>query len=194
MFAARLTDLTTDEKRAEPAARALDPRLHRLAIEHYDFVWRSLRRLGITPPETDDATQQVFLILSRKLSSVREGHERSYIVGIALRVAASVRRGRANARRREIAEDDAPESLSPTATPEADLGRAEARALLDEVLAALPEDRRTVFVLFELEELSKPEIADLLDLPIGTVASRLQRAREDFRAAIARLRARRQGV
>ena len=69
MFAARFTDLTTDDKQPEPSVSALDPRLHRLAVEHYDFVWRTLRRLGITPPETDDATQQVFLILSRKLSS-----------------------------------------------------------------------------------------------------------------------------
>ena len=57
------------EELEQAPARALDPRLHRLAIEHYDFVWRSLRRLGVTPPETDDATQQVFLTLS--LSSSR---------------------------------------------------------------------------------------------------------------------------
>jgi RNA polymerase sigma-70 factor, ECF subfamily len=187
-------DLTSDDKRQEAPAGTLDPRLQTLAIEHYDFVWRSLRRLGITPPETDDATQQVFLTLSHKLSSVREGEERSYIFGIVVRVAANVRRGRASARRREVSEGDAPESLSQGPTAETSLSRAQARAMLDDILAGMSEERRMVFMLFELEELSKPEIAELLDVPVGTVASRLRRAREDFEAAVARLHARRQGV
>lgn len=197
MFAARVAALTTDEDgdvRDQSPARVLDPRLHRLAVEHYDFVWRSLRRLGVTPPETDDATQQVFLILSRKLSSVREGEERSYIFGIVLRVAANMRRDRASARRREVSEADAPEPSSHGPTAEVSLNRQEARAVLDDILAGMSEERRVVFVLFELEELSKPEIAELLGVPVGTVASRLRRAREDFDAAVARLRARRQGV
>lgn len=194
MFAARAAELTTNEREDEPPARTLDPRLQALAIEHYDFVWRSLRRLGITPPETDDATQQVFLILSNKLSSVREGEERSYIFGIVVRVAANVRRGRASARRREVSEDDAPESFSQSPSAESSLGRAQARAVLDDILAGMSDERRMVFVLFELEELTTPEIAELLGVPTGTVASRLRRAREDFEAAVARLHAKRQGV
>jgi len=194
MFAVRAADLTADDKREAPAVRTLDPRLQALALEHYDFVWRSPRRLGITPPETDDATQQVFLTLSLKLSSVREGEERSYIFGIVMRVAARVRRNYATARKREVSEGDAPESLSPSPTAETSLSRAQARAMIDDILAKMSEERRIVFVLFELEELSQPEIAELLDVPIGTVASRLRRAREDFEAAVARIRAKRQGV
>jgi RNA polymerase sigma-70 factor, ECF subfamily len=195
VFAARAAELTTDDqKRDEPTAGTLAPRFRALAIEHYDFVWRSLRRLGITPPETDDATQQVFLILSHKLSSVRQGEERSYIFGIVVRVAANMRRGRASARRREVSEEDAPESFSQGPTAESSLGRAQARAMLDDILAGMSEERRTVFVLFELEELTTPEIAELLGVPTGTVASRLRRAREDFEAAVARLHAKRQGV
>ncbi|MBX3207138.1 MAG: sigma-70 family RNA polymerase sigma factor [Labilithrix sp.] len=194
MFAARTAELTADEKREAPRVHTLDPRLHALALEHYDFVWRSLRRLGVMPPETDDATQQVFLTLSLKLSNVRQGEERSYIFGIVMRVAARVRRNHSTARKREVSEDDAPESLSPSPTAETSLSRAQARAMIDDILARMSEERRIVFVLFELEELSQQEIAELLDVPVGTVASRLRRAREDFGAAVARLRARRQGV
>jgi RNA polymerase sigma-70 factor (ECF subfamily) len=194
MFAVRVPDLSVNDTREAPGVRTLDPRLHALALEYYDFVWRSFRRLGIVPPETDDATQQVFLTLSLKLSSVREGDERSYIFGIVMRVAARVRRNHAAARKREVSEVDAPESRSPSPTAETSLSRAQARAMLDEILASISEERRMVFVLFELEELSQREIAELLDMPIGTVASRLRRAREDFGAAVARLRARRQGI
>jgi RNA polymerase sigma-70 factor (ECF subfamily) len=61
-----------------------------------------------------------------------------------------------------------------------------ARHLLDEILDGLELDVRTVFVLFELEELTAPEISELLGIPIGTVASRLRRAREDFRSELTR--------
>jgi len=191
MFAVRAADLTADDKREAPAVRTLDPRLHALALDHYDFVWRSLRLLAITPPETVNATQHGFLSPSRLLSSVREGEERSYIFGIVMRVAARVRRNYATARKREVSEGDAPESLSPSPTAETSLSRAQARAMIDDILAKMSEERRIVFVLFELEELSQPEIAELLDVPIGTVASRLRRAREDFEAAVARIRAKR---
>ena len=122
---------------------------------------------------------------------MREGEERSYIFGIVMRVAARVRRNYATARKREVSEGDAPESLSPSPTAETSLSRAQARAMIDDILAKMSEERRIVFVLFELEELSQPEIAELLDVPIGTVASRLRRAREDFEAAVARIRAKR---
>jgi RNA polymerase sigma-70 factor (ECF subfamily) len=173
-------------------ARSVD--LRQLAIEHYDFVWRSLRRLGVLPPDTDDATQQVFLVLSRKLENVRPGDERSYIFSIIVYVAANMRRGRASVRKREVSEDDAPESSSGGPNAETVLGRAQARAMLDDILARMSDERRTVFVLHELEELTMAEISQLLELPIGTVASRLRRAREDFESAVNRLRAKREGV
>jgi RNA polymerase sigma-70 factor, ECF subfamily len=173
-------------------ARSVDLRL--LAIEHYDFVWRSLRRLGVMPPDTDDATQQVFLILSRKLSNVRAGDERRYVFSILVYVAANVRRGRARVREREVSEDDAPESSSGGLSAETVLGRAQARAMLDDILARMNDERKTVFVLHELEELTMAEISQLLELPMGTVASRVRRARDDFEAAVNRLRAKKQAV
>ncbi len=191
MFAAHAAKLATDAVARDPA---LDIRLRQLAIDHYDFVWRALRHLGVTPPDTDDAAQRVFLTLSQKLPNIEEGKERSYIFGIVMRVAANTRRDRATARLREVPECDVASSLAHAATAEAELARAEELATLDEILSRMPEERRVVFVLFEIEELTLSEITELLGIPMGTVTSRLRRAREEFRAAVARLRARNKGV
>lgn len=174
------------------ADRSTSERLHQLAVEQYEFVWRSLRRLGVRPPETDDAAQQVFVIVASKLASVEPGKERSYVFGIVMRVAANLRRARA--RSCEIPEGEVADVPSALPAAESQLEQAHARAVLDEVLAGMSEERRMVFVLFELEELPLAEISELLDIPLGTVGSRLRRAREDMRAGIARIRARRQGV
>ena len=191
MFAAHAAKLATDAVARDPA---LDARLRQLAIDHYDFVWRALRHLGVTPPDTDDAAQRVFLTLAQKLPTVEDGKERSFIFGIVMRVAANVRRDRATARLREVPESDATSSLSHEATAEAALALAEQRATLDEILACIPEERRIVFVLFEIEELTLVEIAEMLGIPQGTVTSRVRRAREEFRAAVIRHRARNKGV
>lgn len=152
--------------------------LRQLVAEHLDFVWRSLRRFGVPPADVDDATQQVFLIANEKLSRIHPGSERSFLVGVATRVASHVRR---SYHRREAAELRL--SVNPheaTPNPEELAQRLEARALLDRVLDAMPEELRAVFVLFELEELSIDQTASLLILPRGTVATRLRRAREVF--------------
>ena len=152
--------------------------LKSLVTEHLDFVWRSLRRFGVPAADVDDATQQVFLIANDKLSRINPGSERSFLVGVATRVASHVRR---SYHRREAAELRL--SVNPheaTLNPEELTQRLEARALLDRVLDGMPEDLRAVFVLFELEELSIDQTASLLLLPRGTVATRLRRAREVF--------------
>jgi RNA polymerase sigma-70 factor (ECF subfamily) len=152
--------------------------LRKLVAEHLDFVWRSLRRFGVPAADVDDATQQVFLIANDKLPKILPGSERSFLVGVATRVASHVRR---SYHRREAAElrlSVSPHELTPN--PEELTQRVEARALLDQVLDAMPEDLRAVFVLFELEELSIDQTASLLILPRGTVATRLRRAREVF--------------
>jgi RNA polymerase sigma-70 factor, ECF subfamily len=152
--------------------------LRKLVAEHLDFVWRSLRRFGVPAADVDDATQQVFLIANDKLSRINPGSERSFLIGVATRVASHVRR---SFHRREAAELRL--SVNPheqTPSPEDLAQQVEARALLDKVLDAMPEDLRAVFVLFELEELSIDQTASLLILPRGTVATRLRRAREVF--------------
>ncbi|HWP06106.1 MAG TPA: sigma-70 family RNA polymerase sigma factor [Polyangiaceae bacterium] len=154
------------------------PALRKLVGDHLDFVWRSLRRFGVPAADVDDATQQVFLIANDKLSKIHPGSERSFLVGVATRVASHVRR---SYHRREAAEQRlSVNPLEATLNPEELTQRLEARALLDRVLDAMPEELRAVFVLFELEELSIDQTASLLILPRGTVATRLRRAREVF--------------
>jgi len=155
---------------------------------HADFVWRSLRRLGVPPGHVDDATQQVFLVAQAKRDRILPGRERGFLFGIAMNVAAHA--VRSMCRRREVDASLAAELPDPRPLPDAMLDHERARALLDEALAAMPLDLRTVFVLFELEEMTTPEIAETLAVAPGTVASRLRRAREEFQAAAQRLRAR----
>jgi RNA polymerase sigma-70 factor (ECF subfamily) len=176
-----------------PAACGADrARLQKLVAEHFEPIWRSLARMGVPEADLSDCAQQVFVVASRRLAAIAVGSERSFLLGTAIRVAADAKR--AQLRRREVPEDDAidPPSLDPLPDEIAEQKRL--RALLDGVLAAMPDDLRTVFVLFELEEMSTPEIAALLGIPLGTAASRLRRAREDFDRRVARLRAPKGGV
>jgi len=149
---------------------------------NFDFVWRLLRRLGLSEADSDDAAQQVFIVAARRAQRIEPGKERTYLYGIALRVLANVRRG---ARRRREAGDGELDELPSTAAQPDDLAdAARTRALLDELLGALPDELRRVLVLAELEEASVPEIAALERIPVGTAASRLRRARGAFRGLL----------
>jgi RNA polymerase sigma-70 factor (ECF subfamily) len=161
-------------------------RLRELFDRNLDFVWRSLRRLGVPELVVDDATHEVFLVAARRLADIELGRERSFLFATALRVASDVRR--TVARRGEHVVDDL-ELVADEAPNPAELAdRQRARAVLDRVLDAMELDLRAVFVLYELEEMTMAEIAATLDVPPGTVASRLRRAREAFQAAVSRLK------
>ncbi len=170
-----------------PARRPLDARM--LVVQHFDFVWRLLRRLGVEEADIDDAAQQVFLIAARRIGTIAEGRERTFLYGTALRIAATLRRSLK--RRRKWVETGPADAEAPQGTPHDELERRQALALLDEVLNSLADDLRVVFVLCELEELPAPEVASLVGVPAGTVASRLRRARKEFKARLLRLRAQR---
>jgi RNA polymerase sigma-70 factor (ECF subfamily) len=167
------------------APAASEAQLRALFHEHYDFIWRTLRRLGLEAGPADDAAQQVFVTASRKLDGIRAGGERAYLFGIALRVASDARR--ALARRRERPLEHAGDPADPGPLAEESIDRQRARALLDRALEKLPIDLRVVFVLHELEEMAMSEIAELVGIPNGTVASRLRRARVEFEAIVLRL-------
>ena len=154
-----------------------------------DFVWRQLRRLGLSRADADDATQQVFLVASRRRDELVAGKERSFLYGTAVRVAANARR--ALQRRREVV--DEPRSEPPPDAPPPDellpdelLERRRARALLDELLEQLPAELSRVLVFAEVEQLTMAAIAELEGIPAGTVASRLRRARSVFRELLER--------
>ncbi len=174
---AALSAMASSGGEAERGAGQL--RLRELVEAHHDFVWRSVRRLGVAAGDADDAVQRVFLVAAQKLGSIRAGSERSFLFQTALRVASDSRR--AKRRRREAPEPEGEEeraSGEPVGEELLDLRRA--RRQLDRILDEMPLELRAVFVLFELEELTMAEIAKLLGLPPGTVASRLRRARSAF--------------
>lgn len=156
---------------------------------HFRDVWRIVRRFGVPENSADDAAQEVFIIASRRLSDITPGSERPFLLASAVRVAANVRRS-LQARRECPPDDGLPESIDPRPSAESLLDQKRLRQMLDRVLDELSDDLRVSFVLYELEGMSSPEIAELLSIPVGTVASRLRRAREAFELAASQLKAR----
>jgi RNA polymerase sigma-70 factor (ECF subfamily) len=186
--------MVTDARFPLVAVRRVEAGVDRLSAmfhDHFDFVWRSVRRLGVPPEGVDDAAQEVFVVASRKLGAIVAGKEKAFLFGTAVRVASDARRAQ-NRRRRSP--DEPPDTCDPTPPPDELVDRKRARELLDDVIAAIPDDVRPVFVLFELEGMTMAEIAAVLELPPGTVASRLRRAREVFAESVARLDHRRSHV
>lgn len=154
----------------------------------FGFVWRTLRRFGVPQGDADDAAQQVFLILARKLCDIEPCAVRAFLFGTSVRIASRSRRTRQ--RRREELEDTFDTLLGGGLDPEAALEQRQATELLSAILDTLPDDLRAAFVLCEVEQLTMIEVAELLGVPQGTVASRLRRAREQYDAAVSRLRKR----
>jgi RNA polymerase sigma-70 factor (ECF subfamily) len=159
---------------------------------HVPFVWRVLRRLGVPEAEADDRTQEVFVVAYRRFAEFEErGHgPRPWLFQIALRVASGARRQRRRHPDQDLAGSVALEQQAVDAPQIAALERQEALARLDGALAVLPLGRRAVFVLHEIEELTAPEVADILSIPLNTVYSRLRVAREEVEQAIAQGEAR----
>jgi RNA polymerase sigma-70 factor, ECF subfamily len=148
-----------------------------LVAAHGSFVARQLRRCRVPESVLDDAVQQVFLVAQRKVDRVEEGRERAFLAGVVLNVAAHARRRLA--RRREVHDEEGVAALADEALlPDEALDAARARVFAEEALGGLDDDLRAVVVAFELEGRTMAAIADELGIPIGTVASRLRRARE----------------
>lgn len=184
---AALPGLTTAEA-AHAAVGAMapaDPRLRETVQRHLDLVWRVLRRGGLFPADAEDACQDVFWILAQRYEDVPEAAQRSFLVSTALRVAADRRRSKWHSTVDTGLEVDERASLAPLADEQLELSRA--ARLLDRALASLSDDERAIYILAELEQLSRTEVAQALAIPPGTVASRLRRARESFDAALRRL-------
>jgi len=188
-FVARLSHAVEgDRERARPH---LD--FDALYENHFDLVWRTARRLGIPSSAADDVVQDTFVVVHRRLDKYDgETPIRRWLIGILTRLVADQRRRH---RRKESAnvpqsEDSARALASALPAPSAELEQAEAVRLLDALLGELDEDKREVLVLAQLEELSVPEIAELLGANVHTIYARLRSARREFDATYARHRAR----
>jgi RNA polymerase sigma-70 factor (ECF subfamily) len=168
--------------RAAPQA----PSLEAVYREHFAATWRILRRLGLPAAQLDDAAQDVFLVVHRRLPEFEPTSPlRCWIFAIAVRVASEYRRRAARCRTEAL--DEAIVDRSPTPAERHELK--DSVRLLDELLGSLDDKRRVVFVLAELEQLTVPEIAEVLGENLNTVYSRLRKARHGFEAALARHRA-----
>ncbi len=150
---------------------------------HFAFVWRSLRRLRVPEASLKDAMQDVFLVVHRRLGEF-EGRAKvsTWLFGICLRVAKDYRR-RAHVRR-EVLDDS---TITAAADPNSDAGENAERhqdlAMFEAALDELDIEQRAVFILFELENHTGDEIAEALEIPLGTVYSRLRLARVAFKKA-----------
>jgi RNA polymerase sigma-70 factor, ECF subfamily len=161
--------------------------------EHFDFVWRSMGRLGVDPSAVEDAAQDVFVIAHRRLAEF-EGRSsvKTWLFGVALRVAHDHRRAARRKRSQGFIPEADTDSIADTAAPSPldSATRAEAVERLKAILGELDEDRRAVFILAELEQMSAPEIAEAVGANLNTVYTRLRAARRAFNEAVARHAAR----
>lgn len=159
--------------------------------QYFPFVWRCLRGLGVPDAALDDATQDVFLVVHRQRAGFQGTSTlRTWLFGIIRNVASNHRRA---SKRRQIRQDAFGQEfahLQATAAP-GPLERAQnaqAAAFLRDFLDKLNERKRAVFMLAAIEEMSVPEVAEALSIPLNTVYTLLRRARADFDRAMARLR------
>jgi RNA polymerase sigma-70 factor (ECF subfamily) len=156
---------------------------------HFDFVWRSLRRLGVAAVDLEDAAQDVFVVVQRRIGDFEHRSTlKTWIFGIALRVAKAYRYN--SARRRQRVSVDEARLVCSRESPEQAKAHVQAAEQVQLLLDELDDDKRAVFILAELEQLPAAEIALALAIPINTVYSRLRLARADFEAGVRRLKAR----
>ncbi len=171
-----------------PVERSLE--LVAIYRQHADFVWRTLQRMGVQEPHLEDVTQEVFVVVHKRLHTF-DGSSRmtTWLYGICLRVASQWRKRAWN--RRETAVEEPPERNSQPGRAGDDFMQVqEAQRRIRLVLDRMDVEKRAVFVMYEIEEMSTTEIADVLGIPSGTVHSRLHAAREQFRTVLSRLDAR----
>jgi RNA polymerase sigma-70 factor, ECF subfamily len=154
--------------------------------EHIGFVWRCLRALGVATELLDDAAQEVFLTVHRRISGFRgRSSLRTWIYGIVRNVAGNYRRSQ---RRRGPHEALSPQLECAGASPLDRLQVGEAAAFIQNFLEGVSEGKRDVFVLACIEQMSMPEVANVLDVPLNTAYTRLRDVRSELQRALERKR------
>ena len=162
------------------------PAFEGVYAEHFRGVWRTLRRLGVPAAQLDDAAQDVFVVVHRKLGDFDGRSLRGWLYAIAVRVASDYRRGGNQRRALPLPEGVTDPAPDPARRSELHDSVRILHALLEE----LPETLRSVFVLSELEQLTVPEIAEALGANLNTVYSQKRAAHARFEAALKRHRER----
>lgn len=161
------------------------PSIVELYQDHARFVWRRLQQMGVRESDLEDALQEVFVVAFRNLATFdpHRAKPTTWLFGIALNVARNLTRGlrRSEAHLEYTSE---PQAEARHGSPEELLCHRQRQELLAKLLAALPLEHRTTFVLFELEGMSGNEIAEQMQVPVGTVRSRLFNARKYLETAL----------
>lgn len=161
------------------------PPFEQIYAKHINFVWAMVRHYGVHPDYVADAVQDVFVVVHTKLHTlVQPESTRSWLHGIVRRIASGYRRKRHNLII-DVPLEPLPEA-STHLTPAEQAERNEKLLRLSTLLRAVEPSKRRVLVMCELEEFTCPEIAEVLDIPLSTVYSRLRRARAEFEKALAR--------
>jgi RNA polymerase sigma-70 factor (ECF subfamily) len=177
------------------AATMVRPDFDAIYEEHFDFVWRSARRRGVTDASIDDVVQDVFLVVHRRLGDY-DGRAsiRAWLFGIVGRVVAdhhrSFRRKEARCEPHPVDANGEELSMSARPTPCEEAENDEALRLVVSLLDQLDTDKRELLVLAKIEQMSVPEIAQCFGQNVNTVYTRLRAARLEFDAAYATYRAR----
>lgn len=180
----------SEESSAAEAGAAARPELPAVYEAHFRYVWRCLRSLGVHAAHVDDALQDVFIVVARRLPEFDGRAElRTWLYAIALRIARKYRERRARETSSLDADDSASTAPAQSATGEHAALHGERLALARAILETLSDEQREVFVLARVEQMSAPEIASVLGVPLNTVYSRLRAARLAFEAEAARRQA-----
>lgn len=161
--------------------------------QYFDFVWFSVRRLGVSPAATDDVVQEVFIVIHSRLHTLEQPQAlRSWIYGIVRRTVSGHHRSRRVKEASGAALTTDPTAQTLPRTPFDLVEQNDTVKLLFSLLEELDEPKREVFMLAELDELTVPEIAEILQIPLNTAYSRLRAARQAFEEALVRHSARRE--
>jgi len=161
---------------------------------HFGFVWRNLRRLGVSEAAAEDAAQDVFLVVHRRHDSydARWSRVETWLFGIVLRVARDYRRSQRRRRYRFDSSADVEDVLERRVVadgdPDAALTRRESVALLESALDALGNKKRAVLVMVDIEGFTVPEAAEALGVNVNTAYWRLRAGRAEFERALTRVR------
>lgn len=164
-----------------PAAGERNARFARLFEAHYDYVYRSLRRLGVHTRDIEDVAHELFMSVHQKLDTFDPARAAEpWLFAFAVRFAADYRK---LARHRAKLGDEMTDLAAPASLPDEAAGDAEARGLALRALDGLSDELRSVFILYELDEVPMKEIAASLAIPVNTAYSRLRLARAAFAEA-----------
>jgi RNA polymerase sigma-70 factor (ECF subfamily) len=173
---------STEALAASPAPA---PTFRAIFEANFASIWALLRRLGVAERDREDVANEVFFRVHERMDTYDPRRPiRPWLFAFAVRAASDYRR---LARHKREVYDDL-EALAPGLSPDELALEREKQRIVLAALDKLDLDRRAVFVLHELDGCSVPEIAEALDIPEGTAYSRLRAAREQFAAAVRRLR------